>query len=94
MTGVQTCALPIYRGANLDVINEAGFTPLDVAVGKSARPAPAAPAAGGGLGRAAAAPAGPQPAAITLLRKLMNLPPLSPEEMPKVAPPPAAPQGN
>jgi len=66
------------RGAKLDLKNAAGFTPLDLALGKGAparAPAGRGPG-GGGFGRGGpAAPAGPQPEAIALLQKLMGLPP-------------------
>lgn len=74
------------RGATLDVPNAAGFTPLGVAMGKQAA---AGPGAGGGDGGPGPRRGGPQPQAIMLLRQLMGLPPLSPEEMP-VAPKPGS----
>ena len=80
------------RGAKLDTKNAAGFTPLDLAMGKGAPPGGGRGpgGGGGGFGRGPAGPR-PQPDAIVLLRKLMGLPPLSPEEMPKAGPAPAFP---
>src|SRR4029077_13795415 len=78
------------HGAKLDVQNKAGFTPLDIAMGKGA-PAGGRGARGGGgapPGRGGG-PGGPQPQAIAALRELMGLPPLAPGEMPGA---PAGPQ--
>lgn len=69
--------LLVEHGAKLDVKNNAGFTPLDLAMGKGA---PAGGRGGPGFGRGGPQP---RPEAIAELRKLMGMPPLSPEEMPK-----------
>ena len=66
---VEIITLLAGRGATLDVRNNAGFTPLDVAMGKQP---PTSGRGGGGAGP----PPGPrsQPRAVAALRKLMGLP--------------------
>ncbi len=70
------------HGAKLDVKNRAGFTPLDLAMGKGTPP----PGRGGFGGPGRGGAGGPRPEAIVLLRKLQGLPPLADSEMPKAAP--------
>jgi ankyrin repeat protein len=82
-------------GAKFDIRNAGGFTALDAAMGRQAPGQGTPPARGGGGappgGRGGGAPQ-PQPQAIVLLRQLMGLPPLSPQEMPVAAP--AGPRGG
>lgn len=64
----------VDRGAKLDARTNDGLTPLDYAEGK-AGPAPGAARGGGGGGGGGArggGPAGPQPEAVALLKKLMG----------------------
>ena len=70
------------RGAKLDAQNKAGFTPLDLAMGKGAPPAAAALEAAEALRPDAAADRRTTAQAIAALRELMGLPPLAPNEMP------------
>jgi len=85
---VAMIQLLVERGAKLDAKNNGGFMPLDLAMGKGAPPPPPG---GGGFGRGGPQP---RPEAIVELRKLMGLPPLSPEEMPKAAPGRGGPLGG
>ncbi len=77
------------HGAVFDITNAGGFTALDAAMG---RQAPGGRAAAAGPGGRGGGPPQPQPQAIVLLRQLMKLPPLSPQEMP--VPAPAGPRGG
>jgi cytohesin len=100
-TAAQAGNVPMIRlfaehGAKLDVQNKAGFTPLDLAMGKGA-PAGGRGARGGGGGAPpgrGGGPGGPQPQAIAALRELMGLPPLAPGEMPSAAAGPQRGGGN
>ena len=75
------------RGARLDVADKAGLTPLDLAMGKQLPQGGGRGArGGGGGGQGRGGPPGPQPQAVAVLRELLGLPPLSPEDMQKLAP--------
>jgi ankyrin repeat protein len=76
------------RGATLDLKNKAGFTPLDLAMGRGAPAGGRGARGGGGAPPGRGGPAGPNPQAINALRELMGLPPLPPNELPGA---PAAP---
>jgi ankyrin repeat protein len=80
------------HGAKFDITNAGGFTALDAAMGRQAPGSGGPPARGGGSPGRGGGPPQPQPQAITLLRQLMGLPPLAPEEMPRPAP--AGPRGG
>jgi ankyrin repeat protein len=90
---VPMIQLLVEKGAKLDFKNNGGFIPLDIAMGKGAPP-PGPPGFGGGGGFGRGGGPQPRPEAIVELRKLMGLPPLSPEEMPKPAPGRGGPLGG
>lgn len=70
----------VSRGADLNAANQYGFTPLDAAMGRLAPPSYTAAQLNEAFFRAAPAPR-PQTQAIARLRELMELPPLSQEEI-------------